>query len=90
MRALAITALVLAGCGGSLSDNARTGLTVIRGTLGGLYGACQASPSHSGAWADICDRVEQAIPVANQLGAGSELPPEVANRKIEIVIHEGS
>jgi len=61
--------------------------TVIRGTLGGLYAACQTVESDDATWRRICDGVEQAMPALNQLGAGpAELPPAVAAREVTITI----
>lgn len=75
--------VVVSSCGG-LGTHAPT---IIRGTLGGLYGACQTVDSNDATWRRICDGVEQAMPALNQLGAGpAELPPEVAAREVTITI----
>ena len=81
MRAI-LLALVLCGCGG-----AHHAPTVIRGTLGGLYGACQAVDVDDATWRRICDGVETALPFLGQLGAGpAELPADVAAREVTITI----
>jgi len=80
---VAVTALTALACG----TLQQTAPTVIRGTLGGLYGACQTVDSDNATWRRICDGVEQAMPALNQLGAGpAELPPDVAQREVTITI----
>lgn len=75
--------VVAASCGG-LAANAPT---IIRGTLGGLYGACQTVDSDNATWRRICDGVELAMPHLDQLGAGpAELPADVAAREVTITI----
>lgn len=81
---LAIAGLLLlgGGCGGAAP-------TIIRGTLGGLYGACQTVESDDKTWRQICDGVEQALPAINALGAGpAELPDDVAARRVTITIED--
>ena len=84
--AVAVTAtLTFAACGGALGSLAPV---IIRGTLGGLYGACQAVDVPDATWRKICGAVDQAIPEGlDQLGAGpAELPPDVAAREVTITI----
>lgn len=74
---------VASACGG-LGQQAPT---ILRATLGGLYGACNTVESDDATWRKICDGVEQAMPALNQLGAGpAELPPDVAAREVTITI----
>ena len=82
---VALVALVFAACGGALGSIAPV---IIRGTLGGLYGACQAVDVPDATWRKICGAVDQAIPEGlDQLGAGpAELPPDVAAREVTITI----
>jgi hypothetical protein len=84
MRTILLCVLV-AGCGGSLQQQAPT---IIRGTLGTLYGACQSVDVDDPTWRAICDRVDAVLPGGlNQLGAGpAELPADVAAREVTITI----
>ena len=85
--AMSVVAVLASGaCGGYVHPHART---VINGTLGGMYGACQAVDVDNATWRNICDAVDRALPFVGALGAGdAELPPDVAARRIAIVIEE--
>lgn len=81
---LSLVAFAVIACGGTLQSAAPT---IIRGTLGGLYGACQAVDLDDPTWNRICDGVSAALPFSDQLGAGpAELPPDVAAREVTITI----
>ena len=79
--------LLVPGCG-AVSPQVASGIAnVIHGTLGGMYGACQAVDVDNRTWRNICDSVEKALPPGFALGAGdAELPPDVANRPVMIMI----
>lgn len=88
--AIAMTAVIFwpmllpVGCGGTLQSATPT---VLRGTLGTLYGACQSVDVDDATWNRICDGVSAALPFGSQLGAGpAELPPDVAAREVTITI----
>jgi hypothetical protein len=81
MRAIIVAVLVLSvGCGGAAP-------TIIRGTLGGMHGACQVVDVADSTWNAICQAVAVAVPYSEQLGAGpAVLTPEDAAREVTITI----
>ncbi len=76
----------IVSCGGL----AASAPTVVRGTLGGMYAACQTVDSDDATWRRICDGVERSLPALDQLGAGpADLPADVASREVTITIADG-
>jgi len=86
MRTILLVAF-LAGCGG-IGDH---GPTILRTTIGGLWGSCQAAPADlPRGLAAFCARVTELAPgVMDQLGAGDPvLPADVAAREVTITIED--